>query len=183
MTPPRPVYRRHDGDLTAVFCSEWDRLGGSSVIVAAPDVRSTIESIVGDRTTVEVADGPAPAASEEGGSAWPPCGLLTVEQADVGVVPATGAIAATGTVVVDSTRLAGRAPALLPPAAIFVIRAATIVSTPTDLLLRTRAWWPDGLPSQFVLVTGPSRSADIEMSLTIGVHAPGEVHAIIVPGA
>lgn len=96
-----------------------------------------------------------------------------------GLVRATAAIAQTGTVVIDSARNA-RTHSLLPERCVFIIDAATIVDTPGDVLRNRRRWWPQGLPSQIVFVTGPSRSADIEMTLTIGVHGPGIVHAVIV---
>ena len=96
-----------------------------------------------------------------------------------GVVRATAAVAQTGSVVVDSARNP-RAHSLLPERCVFVVDAATIVDTPGDVLRHRHRWWPGGLPSQVVFVTGPSRSADIEMTLTIGVHGPGAVHAVIV---
>ena len=39
----------------------------------------------------------------------------------------------------------------------------------------------DDLPSSVAIVTGPSRSADIEQKLAVGVHGPGEVHIVLVP--
>lgn len=96
-----------------------------------------------------------------------------------GVVRATAAIAQTGTVVVDSATNA-RADSLLPDRCVFVIDAADIVDTPAAVLRDRARWWPNGLPSQIVMVSGPSRSADIEMTLTVGVHGPGRVHAVII---
>ena len=94
------------------------------------------------------------------------------------LVHATAAIAQTGSIVIDSARNA-RAASLLPDRCAFVIDAATVVDTPGDVLRHRTRWWPDALPSQIVFVSGPSRSADIEMTLTVGVHGPGRVHAII----
>ncbi len=95
------------------------------------------------------------------------------------LVHVTAAVAQTGSVVIDSRRNA-RAASLLPDRAVFVVDVATIVDTPGDVLRHRDRWWPDGLPSQIVFVTGPSRSADIEMTLTVGVHGPGRVHAVLV---
>jgi L-lactate utilization protein LutC len=95
------------------------------------------------------------------------------------LVHATAAVAQTGSVVIDSRRNA-RAASLLPDRAVFVIDVATVVDTTGDVLRHRDRWWPDGLPSQIVFVTGPSRSADIEMTLTVGVHGPGRVHAVLI---
>ena len=105
------------------------------------------------------------------------------DRADTGdgseLVHATAAVAQTGSIVIDSARNA-RAASLLPEKCVFVIDAGTIVDTPGDILRNRARWWPGPMPSQIVFVTGPSRSADIEMTLTVGVHGPGRVHAIIV---
>ena len=106
-------------------------------------------------------------------------GQRTDQTPDHELVHATAAVAQTGSIVIDSAHNT-RAASLLPQRCAFVVLADTIVDTPGDVLRNRRRWWPGALPSQIVFVTGPSRSADIEMTLTIGVHGPGRVHAIIV---
>ena len=98
---------------------------------------------------------------------WPGCGIEAAATAMVGVVEATAGIAAAGTIVVDSDRT-GRLVSLLPRVGVFVLREADIVPLTGDVLRATRRW-PDGPPTNVVLVTGPSRSGDIEMRLVVGV--------------
>ena len=93
--------------------------------------------------------------------------------ADLGVVGAAHGIAATGTVVFEAGRAGGRSASLLPPAIVVLLRADAIVRDAGEIFRRIGDHFPDGLPSQLVLCTGPSKSGDIELELTTGVHGPG----------
>ena len=162
----------------AGFSEAWTALGGTVDETTASGALDAIRAWVGEATIVA---GPQARFDALAGAArWPACGIEVAAGADVAVVHATAAVAQTGSVVVDSAANGGRALSLLPPRAMFVIDAQAIVDTPADVLRDRDRWWPDGPPSQIVMVTGPSRSADIEMTLTIGVHGPGTVHALII---
>ena len=87
------------------------------------------------------------------------------------------ALADTGSVVLLSSD-EPRARSLLPWTHVTVVREDTILSGLEELFERLG---PD-LPSSVAIVTGPSRSADIEQRLAVGVHGPGEVHVVLVPG-
>ena len=141
------------------FISTFTRLGGQ--VHTGPDA---LDQALAGRTPVALADD-RPSRHE-----------LAV--AEVGVVHAVAAVASTGSVVVDARRV--RSVSLLPPACVFIVNTADIVATPSDVLRNRTRWWPDGLPSQIVLVTGPSRSGDIELQLLTGVHGPGEVHVVLI---
>jgi L-lactate dehydrogenase complex protein LldG len=84
-------------------------------------------------------------------------------------------VAATGTVVLSSARAGGRSAALVPPVHLALVRAADVVATPADIWRCLPERFPEGLPSQLVFASGPSRSADIEFTLTVGVHGPKAV--------
>ena len=90
--------------------------------------------------------------------------------AELGVTSAVAAIATTGTLVQDSTVAGGRSASLLPPVHLCVLPASRIVASSADVLRGLG----DGraLPSNIVLITGPSRSGDIEQIMTLGVHGP-----------
>jgi L-lactate utilization protein LutC len=102
--------------------------------------------------------------------------------ADLGVVGALFGIAATGTVVFHAGRAGGRSASLLPPAIVVLVRASAIVRDAGEIFRRMDDRFPDGPPSQLVLCTGPSKSGDIELELTTGVHGPGTVWIGILPG-
>ena len=63
---------------------------------------------------------------------------------------------------------------LLPEIHLAVLRASTILPTLEAALPLVRG------TRSAVFITGPSRTADIEMTLTIGVHGPGELHVFLI---
>jgi L-lactate dehydrogenase complex protein LldG len=103
-------------------------------------------------------------------------------EAGVGVTGAVAAVAASGSVGVACGPGAPRATSLVPPAHICLVFRGTMVGDLGEALLR---WAPNAaaeteLPSNLVWVSGPSRSADLELVLTVGVHGPGSVDVIVV---
>jgi L-lactate dehydrogenase complex protein LldG len=98
--------------------------------------------------------------------------INALAEADLGISGSIAAIALTGSIVVDSRHANGRLVSLLPTNHLALVRVDRIVRTPGDLLRNISTWYPDGLPSNLVFITGPSRSADIELQITKGVHGP-----------
>jgi len=87
-------------------------------------------------------------------------------------------LADTGSVVIGASPEEPRSRSLLPERHISLLREDRIVPGLDELF----AALGGELPSSLAIVSGPSRSADIEQTLTIGVHGPGEVHVVLVPG-
>ena len=170
--PPAPRARFASGRSGPEgFMEAWRALGGTAERVAEGGLRAAVAAYAAGR------DGPVLAAAGIDADAdlrWPDCGPQAAAGAAVGVVRAVAAAAQTGSVFLRADDNRGRAASLLPPACVIVIDAGTVVDTLGDHLRAAR-----DLPSQLVAVTGPSRSADIESTLVIGVHGPGEVHAIL----
>jgi L-lactate utilization protein LutC len=96
--------------------------------------------------------------------------------ADLGIVAADWAVAETGSLVVASKPGQERWVSLLPPVLISIVDGSRIVPDLFDLFAALEG----GLPSNLVLITGPSKTGDIELQLTTGVHGPGEWHVIII---
>jgi L-lactate dehydrogenase complex protein LldG len=98
--------------------------------------------------------------------------------ADVGITSADYALADTGTLVMLSGPADARLISLLPPIHIAVIPKERVLSGLDELL--TILALPAEQTSSMVLITGPSRTADIEQILVRGVHGPGEIHVVVV---
>jgi L-lactate dehydrogenase complex protein LldG len=70
---------------------------------------------------------------------------------------------------------------LLPPVHIAIVTRGQVLPSLDELFTLRRRDFLDGkLASYMNLITGPSRSADIEYTLVTGVHGPGEVHMVLV---
>jgi L-lactate dehydrogenase complex protein LldF len=104
--------------------------------------------------------------------------------ATVGISGANMAIAETGTLVLVTNEGNADLTTTLPPMHIAVFGMDKLVATLDDAVAILRMLPRSGtgqIMSSYVnLITGPSRSADIEQSLTIGVHGPSELHCVIV---
>jgi L-lactate dehydrogenase complex protein LldG len=96
--------------------------------------------------------------------------------AKVGVSQVDWAIAGTGTLVQDATRVDKRLVSTLPPIHLALIGTERILEDMGSVLERLR---PDQL-NYIAFITGPSRTADIERVLTIGVHGPGRLIIVAV---
>lgn len=101
----------------------------------------------------------------------------------VGITGAEAAIAATGSLVIASGPGKARAISLLPDRHIAVIRAGQIVPTMEAWGAALLVDGPGALnvASNWVLVSGASRTADIAMELVLGAHGPRELQIVIVP--
>jgi L-lactate dehydrogenase complex protein LldG len=87
------------------------------------------------------------------------------------------ALADPGSVVLAASPDEPRARSLLPDVHLTIVSEDRVLAGLSDLFDRVA---PE-LPSSLAIVSGPSRSADIEQVLALGVHGPGEEHVVIVP--
>jgi L-lactate utilization protein LutC len=97
---------------------------------------------------------------------------------DVGITSADYALADTGTLVMFSSAEEARMISLLPPLHLAIIRTDRMLTGLDELF--TLAPLPAERSSSMVLITGTSRTADIEQILIRGVHGPGELHVVVI---
>ncbi|MDD9954830.1 MAG: lactate utilization protein [Anaerolineaceae bacterium] len=106
------------------------------------------------------------------------------EAAEAGISGADAAIAATGSLVVSTAPGMGRLATLLPPQHIVLLRQERLLPSLEAWVAQQRA--DDlahlGTRSNLCIITGPSRTADIEKNLVLGVHGPGRLQVVVVEG-
>ena len=104
-------------------------------------------------------------------------------QSDLGITGADYAVAETGSVVILPRPGLSRLVSLVPPLHIAIVQPQDVVATLDDVFLFRRLEYhrSGGDPDRYLnFITGPSRTADIEQQLVVGVHGPKEVHLIIL---
>jgi L-lactate dehydrogenase complex protein LldG len=99
-------------------------------------------------------------------------GNVPVREAELGVTACDCLVAQTGSVFVTTRAAGGRALSVLPPAHLVIARRDQLVPDLPAAFARLRARYGTHWPSALSLITGPSRTSDIEKTLVLGAHGP-----------
>jgi len=100
-------------------------------------------------------------------------------KADIGITEVDYAIAETGTIVLIANERQPRSVSLIPPIHIAVMKSNTILENLDELFFLVK--YSSQPTSCMTFITGPSRTADIELNLTLGVHGPKELFVLVYP--
>lgn len=100
-------------------------------------------------------------------------------ESDVAITSCEVMVARTGTIVLSSALPEGRTASVYSPVHICIAEASQIVYDVSDALEFLKEKYGVPLPSMISFATGPSRTADIEKTLVVGVHGPKEVYCFL----
>ncbi|HEV3141946.1 MAG TPA: lactate utilization protein [Vicinamibacterales bacterium] len=168
--------------MLARFLAELDALGVEHHVDDSADaVRARIISIVYNRSVLgwNVDRLPYAVATALPGAANGESPRDVQARADVGVTGCDAVIAETGTLVMLSGAGKPRAASLLPPIHVAIVRRTEMFMTMGEYFTRRPATIATAACCTFI--TGPSRTADIELTLTVGVHGPRKVIVVVGP--
>jgi L-lactate dehydrogenase complex protein LldG len=155
-------------DAVTAFEESFRTNGGEIVRTASrEEARARLAELIDDAAGISVGSGVPD-------TLLPERSRLEAADAPVGVSMARGAVAETGSLLLDARD--GRRVQLLPPVHVVVVRAETVRGTLLEALDALRS----DLPSALALHSGPSKSADIGQILVQGVHGPGRVVALVL---
>jgi L-lactate dehydrogenase complex protein LldG len=99
---------------------------------------------------------------------------------DVSITGCEFLVARTGTIVMSSAQTSGRTTSVYAPIHICIAYTKQLVYDLKDALQAAKNKYGNNLPSLITFATGPSRTADIEKTLVVGVHGPKEVYLFLV---
>lgn len=173
---------RPPAECLARFREELTLLGVDNFLEATPeDVRVRVQALVAGKRVLAWDDahlpyqiGPLLGAAVRGSSP-----RAEQAQAEIGVTGCEAGLAETGSLVVLSGAGRSRAVSLLPPTHLAVVRTGDLLFSMGDFFRTCGERL--GQAAGCVVITGPSRTADIELTLTLGVHGPGRVIVVIGP--
>jgi L-lactate dehydrogenase complex protein LldG len=182
-------------DLAERFTRELTALGGSvHEARGVADVVAIVRGLIPDREAKVLAWDERQLPLPGIGAALAAAGLTLLTQepatarsaqhrrelasASLGLTGADAALAQTGSLVLASGPGRGRLASLLPPVHVALVRRSALIGSLPELIASRPELVTQG--ANFVAITGPSRTADIEHVLARGVHGPRDVHAIFV---
>lgn len=190
-----PVTNTPDGDFIARFTAEVERLSGKVHVAAdpqqaIPQVLNILDELGGVSGVMAWDALPLPGIAEalqaHGIKISVPRArgdqrastLIQTEPTRVGITGVDAAFATTGTLALVTNERQGRLPSLLPPVHIALLRRDRLHGRLEDWLsiegrLALLA------SNSIALITGPSRTSDIEMQTILGVHGPGVLHIVL----
>ncbi|ADG07069.1 LutC/YkgG family protein [Kyrpidia tusciae] len=181
------------GNSLELFLANWRAVGGEADVVRAREAAGRVAEIArkwgvgrvvrwNDPLLDELGLDPALQAVGISVYVWraganPDEAIREVDRADLGVTTVHWVAAEPGSLALLSGGDTPRAVSLLPPAHLALVPASRVVPGLTVIM---REAVQRGLSASLNFITGPSRTADIEMELTVGVHGPGRVYALLV---
>jgi L-lactate dehydrogenase complex protein LldG len=107
---------------------------------------------------------------------------VSLTDCDAAITTCESLVARTGSMVLVNNTESGRTYSVYAPVHICIAYTSQLVYDIADSLTKMKAKYGNSLPSVISLATGPSRTADIEKTLVVGVHGPKEVFCFLVDG-
>ncbi len=160
----RSPLKKRTYDKLQLFIKEAEAVSTETMVIKRQNIETELKKLV------------------NGKKAWVeqdifPFDCCSTAEADIAVQKADFGIAETGTVVVTSALFSEQLPSLLPMHHVAVVNESDILRDTEELFGKLGT---AGIPHRISFITGPSKTADIELNLVKGVHGPGKLTIVIV---
>jgi L-lactate dehydrogenase complex protein LldG len=174
------VFKPPHDDLAVIFAEEFTRLQGKFAFFSNHDeLVKQIKALIVQKEWKEVycvEDGLRYLLKKNGFEAFSEKPLA---EADVALTTCEVLVARTGTMVMSAAQPSGRTTSVYAPVHICIAEASQVVYELEEAIQLMKEKYGIHLPSLITFATGPSRTADIEKTLVVGVHGPKEVYCLL----
>jgi L-lactate dehydrogenase complex protein LldG len=175
------AFEQPDGDLAVIFAEKFTSLLGKfSFCGDEEDLAAQLKDLISQQGWKEIY-----CVDENIRAILSSYGLSTFSSApladsDVALTQCEFLVARTGSMVLSSAVSSGRTTSVYTPVHICIARVSQLVYDVKDALAAMQLKYGNKMPSMVSFATGPSRTADIEKTLVVGVHGPKEVYCFLL---
>jgi L-lactate dehydrogenase complex protein LldG len=180
-----PVYQPIDDSLDITFAQEFSKVAGKFIYCESEsDLKNNLVTLVAENNLKSVFclepgvqklldDAGIPYYSDED----------NFNSMDAGITYCEFLIARFGSIMVSSRQVSGRRMNVFPEIHVVIAYTSQIVPDIKDALKKIQEKYQNHLPSLISVITGPSRTADIEKTLVMGAHGPKQLYVFLMDEA
>lgn len=171
------IFPAPDKDLEMLFAEEFNKLSGKfAFCLDEEDARSQLKLLFAQQNWTKIY------SAEKGLASFIDASLQSeiLHECDVAITSCHYLVARTGAILLSSALNNGRTASVYAPVHICIAFTDQLVFDTRDALVLMKENFGNNLPSSITFAAGPSRTADIEKTLVIGIHGPKEVYVFLI---
>ena len=170
------VYHPKTEELEIIFGEEFTKIQGKfAFCINEEDLQMQVRQLIKDRNWTKVY-----CVDDRWENAFSTS--IHLESCDVSITGCEYLVARTGSIVMSAAEQSGRTVSVYAPIHICIAHTKQLVYDVKDALQLLKEKYQQKIPSLITFATGPSRTADIEKTLVVGVHGPKEVFCFLIDG-
>lgn len=175
------VFHTRDGELEILFAEEFTKLSGKfAFCINEADATNQILKLIASRKWQHVYCNEEKLSKLMFANGGLTLNTSSLADSDAAVTSCHYLIARTGAIVMSSSQQSGRTVSVYTPIHICIAYIDQLVFDTYDALKAFKSKSANGLPSFITFAAGPSRTADIEKTLVMGIHGPKEVYLFLI---
>jgi L-lactate dehydrogenase complex protein LldG len=175
------VFQTQKDDLEILFAEEFTKLLGKfAFCVNEKDMKSQLQQLVAEKKWKNIYCVEERLLKIIDDGKFLNLNKSTLADCDASVTSCKFLVARTGAIVMTSAQQSGRTVSAYAPVHICIAWINQLVYDTRDALKSLKAGGADNIPSFITFAAGPSRTADIEKTLVVGVHGPKEVYLFLI---
>jgi len=168
-------------DLEIIFAEEFTKLLGKfAFCVSEADMKLQLQQLISEKKWANIFCKEDNLLQIFNDDKFPKLNQSSLADCDASVTTCKYLIARTGAIVLTSAQQSGRTVSAYAPVHICVAYINQLVYETRDALKLLKTQYGDSFPSFITFAAGPSRTADIEKTLVVGVHGPKEVYLFLI---